>query len=600
MARYLWLTLADGVVLSGRDDVLYLKTLDGLKRVDLVLRRVDSEFCDPLELRTESELGVAGLVRAVRAGNVVVANALGTGILETQALHAYMPAIAKHYDDGDLLLPDIATWWCGDPKARDHVIANLDSLAITEAASRHRVMAPAVHGTAGSDIGPTAREQLIRSMRLRGGDFVAQEMVTLSSTPILDGSALAARPVSLRCYVASVGDDYIVMPGGMARFSADTEPRALSMQSGDGSKDVWVIGDGPPDDFSMMKPAERASQTRSTTGDLPSRAADNLFWLGRYIERTDATLRLGRACVMRLAEPEAYPGGGAALSRLALLLHARADDATAPDGLHGPVDVLLARLNLLLTDPSHLNSIPSAIDNVQRTAYLVRDRLSMDSLRNITEFAPALAPLSGASTFETSPTLAMVQENLTITAALAGQQAENTTRGAGWLFVEMGKRIERAQNLISVLRTLVIDGDAEANGSLALILELADSFMTYRTRYVAAPQLAPMLDLVVLDETNPRSVAFQVVALSQAVGRIPRPGRNVDPTEDELSIAALEADIRMVELDALCDRSKGGRLDELDAMLARLNDGLSDLSNTISRIYFAHAESQRISFAPRH
>jgi len=604
LARYLGLTLAEGADLTVRDDTLYLKTLEGLKRVDLVLRRVDSEFCDPLELRTESQLGVPGLVRAVRAGNVVIANALGTGVLETQALHAFLPALAQHFGAGDLLLPDIATWWCGDPVARDHVISNLDQMAINRTAGEARVMAPAAQGTAGSDLGEAAREQLLRAMQLRGADFVAQELVTLSSAPVLQNGQLSARPMSLRCYVAAVGDDYMVMPGGMARFSADTEPRALSMQSGDGSKDVWVLGDNPPDTFSMFTGRSKVAAGRNATGDLPSRAADNLFWLGRYVERADASLRLVRACILRLAEPEAYPGGGAALSRLALLLRERADNGEPVDDTSGPVAVLLDRLNTLLTDPTHWNSIPSAIDNVQRTAYLVRDRLSLDLFRNITEFSTARAPLSGASSFETSPALAMVQENLTLTAALSGLQAENTTRGPGWMFTDMGKRIERARTLIAMLRALVIDGDPETNGSLALILELADSFMTYRTRHLASPALLPVLDLVLMDETNPRSIAFQIQALSQSVSGIPRMGRSADLSEDEHLVASLVTDLRMVDLDDLCpapgEDPAQTRRGTLDAMLSSLDQRLADLSDVISRTYFAHAASQRISFAPRH
>ncbi|MEQ8746284.1 circularly permuted type 2 ATP-grasp protein [Pyruvatibacter sp.] len=599
LARYLGLTLVEGDDLTVRDDVLYLKTLDGLKRVDMVLRRVDAEFCDPLELRGDSALGVPGMVRAVRAGNLVVANALGSGVLETQALHAFMPAVAKHFEGSDLLLPDIATWWCGDDAARQHVVANLDTLAIREATNTHRVMAPAASGTAGSQIDAEARSHLLRAMQLRGADYVAQELVTLSSSPVLEDDELKARPVSLRCYVAAVGNDYVVMPGGMARFSTSRDPHAISMQSGDGSKDAWVLSDKPVSSFSMLPNADRAVSSRRAGGDMPSRAADNLYWLGRYQERADATLRLLRACVMRLAEPEAYPGGSAALSRLAVLLHARTDyEIDAEEGA-GPLEVLLERLNALLTDSALTNSFPGAIENVQRTAYLVRDRLSMDSFRIITEFSPSIPPLSRAIAFDTTPMLATLNQNLTVVAALAGLQAENSTRGPAWLFMDMGKRIERARTIISMLHTLVVDGEPAFNGSLALLLELADSFMTYRTRYLAAPQLAPMLDLVLLDETNPRSLAYQVQALATSVSRLPKPPHDGGLPQDQRVLTALGADIRLAQLDEVCAVDSKGHRDQLDAMLTRMDGQINDLSDAISRIYFAHAASQRISFAPR-
>jgi len=600
LARYLGITLAEGGDLTVRDDTLYLKTLDGLKRVDLVVRRVDSEFCDPLELRGDSELGVPGLVRAVRTGNVVVANALGSGVLETQALHAFMPAVARHFGAGDLLLPEIATWWCGDAAARAHVTGNLDMLAIRDATNAHRIMAPAAAGTAGREIDPDTRAHLLRAMELRGADYVAQELVTLSSSPVLEDDALTARPVSLRCFVAAVGaDEYMVMPGGMARFSASRDPYAISMQSGDGSKDTWVLSEAPVPYVSLLQSTERTVPARRATDDLPSRAADNLFWLGRYLERADATLRLARSCIVRLAEPEAYPGGSAALAQLALLLNQRAGYGAAEEAESAPVDHLLERLNELLTDGTRLNSFPSAIDSVQRSAYLVRDRLSEDSFRIITGFSSVLAPLPSAIAFDTSPALAMVNQNLTTAAALAGLQAENTTRGPGWLFMDMGKRIERARTILTVLRMVAVDGEPAHDGSLALVLELADSFMTYRTRYLAAPQLAPMLDLVLLDESNPRSVAYQIQSLSMAASRMPRPGRDAHLSEDERVLTALGADIRLVQLDDVCAEDASGHRAQLEALLARLDAQLAALSDAISRIYFAHAASQRISFAPR-
>mgnify|MGYP005840333291 CR=1 FL=1 len=598
LARYLGITLAEGADLTVRDDVLYLKTLDGLKRVDLVLRRVDSEFCDPLELRTDSALGVPGLVRAVRAGNVAVANALGSGLLETKALHAFMPAIARHFEDADLILPDIATWWCGDASARAHVMANLDDVAIRETVQARATMAPAAGGMPGGMLDEAARTMLESRMRLRGATLVGQELVTLSSAPVFGGGTLSAQPVSLRCYVAAVGDDYAVMPGGLTRFSSSRDPHAISMQLGDGSKDTWVLADGPPSTFSLQPRTDRAVPARHATGDLPSRAADNLFWLGRYLERADVTLRLVRAGIERMAEPEAFPGGPAALARLAVLLNARTGHALPSDPDTGPVDALIERLNALLTDFSQPNGFPGAVESVQRTAFLVRDRLSVDVFRIITEFEPQLAPLSRAVAFDASPALSAVNQNLTVAAALAGLQAENMTRGPGWLFMDMGKRIERARTVISMLQTLVLAGEPDANGSLALLLGLADSFMTYRTRYLAAPQLAPVLDLVLLDETNPRSVAFQIQALSLAASRIPRPGREAHLTTDERILTAMGADIRLVQLDEAC-AVQGGRRKVLEALLNGLDGHLVDLSDAISRIYFAHAASQRISFAPR-
>ncbi len=600
LARYLGVTLVEGADLTVRDDVLYLKTLDGLKRVDLVLRRVDSEFCDPLELRGDSALGVPGLVRAVRAGNVAVANALGSGVLESDGLHAFMPAVAKHFGAGELELPSIATWWCGDEAARDFVRANLDQLSIRGTFQPHQIMAPAASGTPGGVLDADARAQLMRTMDLRGASLVAQELVTLSSAPILNGDALQARPVSLRCFVAAVGDDYIVMPGGLTRFSAARDPHAITMQSGDGSKDTWILGTKPASQYSLLPAADRAVPARRATSDLPSRAADNLYWLGRYLERADATLRMVRTGLLRVAEPEAHPGGTAALGSLATLLKDRATDGPPPRRIQEAAPShLLEPLNALMNDANCANSFPNSVESLQRTSFLVRDRLSVDAFRIMTSFSPSLPAVSHHLGYDTSPALQLANQNLTMAAAMAGLQAENMTRGPGWLFMDMGRRIERARTIIGMLRLLLIDGDPDANGSLALLLELADSFMTYRTRYLASPQLVPVLDLVLLDETNPRSVAFQIQALSVAASRVPRPTRDSHLSEDERVLTALGADVRLVHLEEVCAAGPGGRRDSLDELLARLDDELASLSDAISRIYFAHAPSQRISFAPR-
>jgi uncharacterized circularly permuted ATP-grasp superfamily protein len=297
LARYLGFTLVQGGDLTVRDNRVFLKRLAGLKQVDVILRRLDDSFCDPIELRSDSYLGVAGLVEAVRAGNVSVANALGSGLIETSAFMPFFPGLCRRMLGEDLKLPAAATWWCGQPGALRYVLDNLDYLVIKPAFPA-KGMEPVFGGKLSAD----GRSQLIERIKATPHEFAGQELLSLSTAPVwLEENGLAARRVVLRVYLAAEGDSWIVIPGGLARASSSIDTPVVSMQRGGGSKDTWVLSDGPVDTFSLQTPRDLpVTLVRGVVSDLPSRAADHLFWLGRYAERSEHLARMLRCILIRL------------------------------------------------------------------------------------------------------------------------------------------------------------------------------------------------------------------------------------------------------------------------------------------------------------
>src|ERR1700691_350937 len=297
LARYLGFTLVQGGDLTVRDNRVFLKRLAGLKQVDVILRRLDDSFCDPIELRSDSYLGVAGLVEAVRAGNVAVANALGSGLIETSAFMPFLPGLCRRMLGEDMKLPAAATWWCGQPQALRYVLDNLDFLVIK----------PAFPSTGkepvfGGKLDPDDRSRLSARIRENPHEFAGQELLSLSTAPVWsEENGLAPRRVVLRVYLAAEGDSWIVIPGGLARASSSIDTPVVSMQRGGGSKDTWVLSDGPVDTFSLQTPRDLpVTLIRGSISELPSRAADHIFWLGRYAERSEHLARMLRCILVRL------------------------------------------------------------------------------------------------------------------------------------------------------------------------------------------------------------------------------------------------------------------------------------------------------------
>lgn len=600
LARYLGFPLIEGADLTVRDNRVYLKTLDGLKQVDLILRRVDGDYCDPLELRNESLLGVAGLVEAIRAGNVVVANGLGSGVVESDALMAFYPKLCRELLGEDLQIPSIATWWCGQPAERDYVIENLDNLTIRPAFARTTIVNSHAGAVMPGELNAKAKAQLTERLQLAGHAYFGQEMASFSTTPSWHEGALAPRPMALRMFVCFDGTGYRVMPGGLTRATDDADIGAIRLGQGQTSKDVWALSDRPVSEFSRLAAADQPIRLRRSGSNLASRVADNLFWLGRYAERAESSIRLLRAMIMRLSGEAGAGDDPQTLARLALALVelGHLPESAGRLAEAGELQSLERELALLLSDPEGPNGLLALLADLDRIASIVRERLSADSWRILNNLRERALQEGAVIRLDMDDAAAVLNAMLADLSAFSGMQKENMTRGLGWHVMDAGRRTERAAHITTLMRELVTDGDPVADGRLDLLLELGDSSMTYRTRYISSPRLAPVIDLLLTDDTNPRAVAFQAQQLAAHVRALPRATNAATLPREEFLIESLTSRLRLADVQALADaKDDDGVRVELAAFLDKTDAQIAEFSDAFARKYFSHVLPTRSAYA---
>lgn len=590
LARYLGFTLAEGGDLTVRDQRLYLKQLDGLVPVDVVWRRLDDDFCDPLELRGDSFLGVPGLVQAVRAGNVVVANALGSGLAECAAMLPYLPGLCRHFLSEDLLIPSVAAYWCGEPAAFDHVLAHLDRMVIKGAFSSMRL-----DPVFPDKLETKQREALIDRLRAKPWAYVGQDRLTLSTMPVMTEAGLEPRHVATRAYLCADEDAFFLMPGGLTRVTASAETMVVSLQKGGGSKDTWVLTEGAVSDFTLLRPAGASIALSRAGNDLPSRAADNLFWLGRYVQRAEDMVRLLRGVLVRLTEK----AGLADVPELPTLLRAVTHLTQALPGFVGAgAAERLAQpegeLFSMIFQKDRVGSLSYNYRSIQRAAASVRDRISMDMWRILGSLPPE-DPFNPAAPPTLSDVLDLLNQRVLILAGFGGIAMESMTRGHAWRFLDMGRKIELTAHTVGLLRwTLGSAASGAVEGPLLeALLEIADSSMTYRRRYLSGVQAAAVLDLLIADDSNPRALVFQLQSLRDVIWQLPHdPNEAVRPLEERL-IVALLTKVQLADITELARAEEDGRRPRLEEFLTELHQEVPQLADAISHHYLSHLQTSR-------
>jgi len=561
LARYLGFALVEGSDLTVRDDRVWLKTIDGLQRVHAIVRRQDDDYCDPLELRSDSALGIAGLTECARRGNVLLANALGSGVLESGALLGYLPKLARELLGEPLLLPSVATWWLGEPAAFEDAWQHPERLIIKpleRSASERPIVV--------EDLSEAERTTLRARIAARPQHYVAQEWVHVSKAPVLERSAaeaFAARTVGLRVFAAATPSGWRVMPGGLARVAGDDDSRVIAMQRGGRSKDTWVLADAPVNAaFSLLSQTVTADELVDSNATLASRAAENLFWFGRYGERCDMSVRLLRVALGHvLDDPGARAGGVQPAWVLAKQL-----------GLIETTKNVARGLRRAATHPEA--ALNQRLRQLSRVAFSLRDRMSTDHWRTLNR-------LIADPVFQREPslpnTLVWLDRAVTATMTLSGFVLDGMTRGIGWRFLSMGRRVERLATMCGALGVAIDEG---RDHELDWLLELADSSVTYRSRYLAAPEWLPVLDMVVRDEANPRSLAFQAKGMAEYIAKIEiSHGRFASETLAP-ACAALRG-LKPAELDP--------ESQALAQTIAQLQRAAYAVSDDISMKFFSHA-----------
>jgi uncharacterized circularly permuted ATP-grasp superfamily protein/uncharacterized alpha-E superfamily protein len=547
IARYLGLMLLEGEDLVIDDGRVMVRTVAGLKPVSVLWRRMDASFVDPLELRYDSRIGTPGMVEALRNSSISMINALGTGLLETRALAAFMPRLAQKLLGQNLLLPEIATWWCGQPAERRHVLNNFDKLMIGPAFATTLPFDDQRGTRLGQAVPADQREALLERIRAQGANYVGQEQVQLSTAPVYVDGKLQPRPITLRVYAARTQDGWTIMPGGFARVGSTQDTTAIAMQRGGQAADVWVLSSKPVERVSLL-PQDGQKLVRNSPGSLPSRAADNLIWLGRYAERCEATVRILRAYNARLAELS--KADLPILTRCAEFLETI--DVDANEAM--PVGLL------------------SSIDSAVHSASQIRDRFSPDgwlALNDMQKTAQRFASRVKPGDDATRAMTVLLRK----LAGFSGLVHENMYRFAGWRFLELGRRLERAIQTARITAWLT-EKDAP-DGSLEMLLEIGDSVMSHRRRYSVSAGTQSAIDLLALDPLNPRSVIFQLTELRLQMEMLPGGIEDGQLSPTAKAALQIETDLRVTEA-----------ADMTPARLDKLASDMGMLSSLVAAAYF--------------
>ncbi|RDK03008.1 circularly permuted type 2 ATP-grasp protein [Paraburkholderia lacunae] len=603
LARYLGVTLVEGKDLTVRDDMLYLKTLAGLERVHVVLRRLDDAFCDPVELRADSTIGVPGLLQVMRAGNVIVSNVPGSGFVESPALHGFLPGIAEVLLDEDLVLPSVPTWWCGEEAAREHAFAHLDEAFVVPTWPVAPRDAPP-----GVEQGTQRLAAWRERIETMPDTFTIQQPLHFSCTPRYEDGTLGRRPSVLRVYaIADFNGGWHVMPGGFTRMAADRQA-TVSMQYGGSSVDTWVLSSQPTSTFTLlpspMQPADLARKHRTVS----SRAAENLFWAGRYGERSENNVRLLRLILDSLEGNDAdamFP------TLVELAMHCglvQAGDMFSPSSPQAFERALVANLSEA-TGPA---SIGQNLAWQARSNGEVRGRLSNDHWRTIlaarNDFRDALQELMPATGSNGNGaqgngraerveridrydrvTLISALERLSVQlSAISGAQGDRMTRDEAWRLLFAGRHIERVSAMTSILRVVADKGQLATPAGFDLLLQLFDSTLTYRALYPGRFEVPALLDLLVIEPTNPRALYGVYERLRKKLDEIAvaagsmrhRPFAELMPPAGSLPT-----------LERLCATDEDGTYADLIAVCDQVGSFVAAAAHEISARYFSHAST---------
>lgn len=596
LASHLGYPLVKGTDLRVRNGRVWMHALGRLDPVHVILRRVDSGFCDPLELQPDSHLGVPGLVEACRLGSVSVVNTLGSGVLENPALLPFLPALASALLGEPLRLPSVATWWCGEPSSLSHVLANLDELVLKPVAR-----GPATRTIIGSQLDGAAVDTLRRSITARPHQWVGQESVAVGTVPALIGDMVEPRRAILRTFAVAAGDGYQVMPGGLTRVATEPDGGLITSQTGASSKDTWVLSDEPEQLSGFWLQSGPTVDVVVPESSMSSRAAENLFWLGRYAERAETMVRMVRVTSDRRNEFASgnIAAGDAcldillpALSQVSGTLPGFAGEAGA-DHRHAPSD----ELRSLVCDTDRTGSLAFDVARMLEAASEVRDQLSPDTWLVIGHLDRDLASLDrrfGSSAAQAA--LGRVMQGLL---ALAGLSAESMVRDPGWQLMEIGRRMERAIQLCHLLDATVVEVADLATDSLVLesTLTMAESIITYRRRYRGQAQLQTVLDLLLLDTRNPRSIAYQLEMLDEHLSTLPGASTVSPSAATRRALAAREA-VATADTAVLSRADDHRRRDHLRLLLATLVDHLTSAAAALDTEHFIYQLPQQTVFTP--
>jgi len=570
LSRYLGYPLVEGQDLTVRKGEVFLKKLAGLEPVQTIFRHVADAHIDPFVGGRTAAGGVAGLIQAFRQQQIDITNPLGSGFLDTPALAVFLPDLCRQLTGTELLLENHPAWYCGTEAGRSHVLANLSRLIVEPAMQRFAAVDSPDDPASGIGAAPHL--------------YMAREPLQPSTVPAWCPGKVAPRYTLMRFFACAGESGFTFMPGGLAITAADVETLAGNEPERQQSKDIWVFSDRPVVPFSLMSSLQTVPAFKRGS-DLPSRVADYLLWLGRYLERSEDLIRLLRSVFRRLAG-EARSADIPELPLLLNLLRSRNVIPAVPKGQAGRPRYreLSDQLKEALFRQDRPGSVAANLKRVQQAAKSVRDRLSLDCWRVINH-------LDGFADAPDMDPLERLDETLFTLSAFSGLAMESMTRGLGWRFMDMGRRVERAINQIHLINIALPLVCSDSRNALEALLEIADSIMTYRARYRTAFQLAPVLDLLVVDESNPKSLAFQCSQIADHVEALPRQDDlRYATAEERLALEMLTA-VRLLDLSGIDCKTGNDRHASLQTFLETMSRRLAEFAQQVSAHYLTRVPS---------
>ncbi len=589
LARYLGYTLVEGGDLAVRENRVILKTLGGPLPVEVILRRVEDHLVDPVELDADSDIGVPGILEVVRSGEVAFANALGTALAEAPILQPFLPAICRHFLSEPLKLPSIPIRWCGLPDDLSECFNCLDAFQFRKA-----FRDGSAHVVRPRELSKEDRASFQKQLQSAPADFIAEAILTPSTVPVLVDKQWKPWYLAARTFLVATESGYEALPGGLARVSPKAELLAENLTSGERTKDLWILSPNPVEPISLLNQRSSHVELKRGGADMPSRVGDNLFWLGRYLERSEQLTRLARCLLHAIASESDQSKSAIALMRVSCEIGLVPSEAVQTDAI-SLRRTLTTYIPTKLLEGNENSTLLAPLRSAVQTATSVRDRISLDAIRTIRELEQLVCEQAAQLERDVPTVLTLLDSTIGSLTSLSGLASENMTRTQGWRLMDMGKRLERALYGTRILRLLMTRylSYEEDVGSMEALLQLFDSLMTYRARYSSALYPMAVIDLIVTDETNPRSVAFQLATIQQHVDQLPRKQDQAVWTLEQRLAASVLNVVRLSEADELAQVDAKNERSALMRLLVRVGEMLPKLSDEISARFLIHTRARK-------
>ena len=584
ISSFLDLNLVQGEDLLVKNNQLWLKSLNGLRKVDTLIRRVDSQYCDPLELRNDSQLGVAGLVNVVRKDNLSMINPIGVGILENIGLNPFMKNIAKFLLDEELILPQIATWWCGQEKELDFVLKNIRNLIIKRIDRTDNIE---IHFT--QKLNDSDLNNLIEKIKEHPHYYVGQEIIDFSTTPSFTKGKIEPRNTVIRSFAYLHENEYHVMPGGLIRVSPTKDSLVVSNQKGGTSKDLWILGED--ENFIGNNIFKNRSFIDSRLENISTKRAENLFWLGRYLTRAIITARMVRFNLKNMLNLTRYDNTNSKKTNNILNIALTHLTMTYPGFLDGKSVLQLREIISIIRDKNRVGTLSFTLSMLSNSNTNVKNLLTMEAWRIYEKLQKEWSSYSKREIYSNKEHINELDKLLIYLMAYKELIDESIFKEQGLILYDIGSKIEISQLLISKLRSLLtikLDKLIEYD-ILDSMLNSYESYNSYRAYYKSSLALENVLDFLIFNTKYPKSLIYIINQLLADLRELPKNGNTSHLSNFEEPVFKVFSMITLTTTKKLLETNEDDYVyKNLDEFLSNLSDLLTKTSEELTKTYFSH------------